>query len=102
MKKAKAEQFVDHVQNALIMKRQARGRETTAVWSVLYELEQASHAAMYIPDSLSPEDAAREFVQFLIAMDTRERDLTDIPTWLHAFVIAELEPSVSANGTEAV
>jgi hypothetical protein len=97
MKKAKAEQFIDFVQNALILGRRTRGRTTTAVWSVLYDLEQASHAAVYIPDSLSAEDAAREFVQFLAEMESREYDPKKTPAWLHGFVMAEIETSASTN-----
>lgn len=102
MKKAKAEQFIDCVQNALILGRRTSGHTTTTAWSVLYDLEQASHAAVYIPHSLSAEDAAREFIEFLSEMDQGRPVFKTTPSWLHAFVVAELDPALSAHDFKAV
>ena len=96
--KTKAERFIDHVQNALIQSKRmsASSSSVTAVWSLLRELEQASRAAVHIPESISAEDAARQFIQFLSEIDTLTSDPNDAPAWLHAYVIAELEASSPA------
>ena len=58
--KTKAERFIDHVQAALIRSKRTVtfSPAVTAMWSLLRELEQASHAAIYIPETLSAEEAA--------------------------------------------
>jgi len=91
--KTKAERFIDHVQDALIQSKPTATNvaPVTAVWSLLRELEQASRASVYIPESVSAEDAAREFVQFLFEIDSLVSDPNDAPAWLRAYVIAELE-----------
>ena len=91
--KTKAERFIDHVQSALIQSKHpvANAPAVTAVWSLLRELEQASHAAVHIPDSLSAEEAAHQFVRFLSEIDPNGSDPNDAPAWLREYVIAELE-----------
>jgi hypothetical protein len=93
--KTKAERFIDHVQNALIQGRRVtpHASAVTAVWSLLRELEQASRAAVYIPESVTPEEAAAQFVRFLSEIDTSSSDPNDAPPWLREYVIAELETS---------
>jgi len=95
--KTKAERFIDHVQSALIRTRHtvASGATVTAAWSLLRELEQASRAAVYIPDVVTAEEAARAFVGFLYDDDSPARDPSDAPDWLRAYVIGELEMSVA-------
>ena len=95
--KTKAERFIDHVQSALIQNKHTvtNAPAVTAVWSLLQELEQASRAAVYIPETLSAEEAARQFVSFLYEFDSVAPDPTDAPDWLRAYVIGELEMSVS-------
>jgi len=97
--KTKAERFIDHVQNLLIQNKHtaANAPAVTAVWSLLRELEQASRAAVYIPETVSARDAAFEFVHFLSAIDTTDSDPNDAPAWLRAYVIAELETSGSTE-----
>ncbi|MFT3870967.1 MAG: hypothetical protein QM715_21140 [Nibricoccus sp.] len=97
--KTKAERFIDHVQSALIQSRHTtvQAPAVTAVWSLLKELEQASHAAVYIPEDLSPEDAAQQFVSFLYEDDAFAPDPADAPPWLRSYVIAELEMSCSEH-----
>jgi hypothetical protein len=93
--KTKAERFIDHVQNLLIQNKHtaANAPAVTAVWSLLQELEQASRAAVYVPDLISAQDAAFQFVHFLAAIDSPASDPNDAPAWLRAYVIAELETS---------
>jgi hypothetical protein len=95
--KTKAERFIDHVQSALIQTRHtmASTPAVTAVWSLLRELEQASRAAVFIPETVTAEEAAREFVSFLYEEDSLAPDPSDAPEWLRAYVIGELELSVS-------
>jgi len=95
--KTKAERFIDHVQSALIQTRHSivSASSVTAVWSLLRELEQASRATVYIPDTVTAEQAAREFVSFLYEDDLFAPDPSDAPEWLRAYVIGELEMSVS-------
>ncbi|MFT3781694.1 MAG: hypothetical protein QM790_06710 [Nibricoccus sp.] len=97
--KTKAERFIDHVQSALIKGRHMtiQAPAVTAVWSLLKELEQASRAAVYIPETLSPEEAARQFVSFLYQDDSAAPDPSDAPAWLRSYVIAELEMSCSEH-----
>ncbi len=97
--KTKAERFIDHVQSLLIQSKHpaANTSAVTVVWSLLKELEQASRATMYIPDTLSAEEAAREFARFLYDTDPLvAADPADAPAWLRAYVIAELEMSVTS------
>jgi hypothetical protein len=93
--KTKAERFIDHVQSALIRSRSTitYSPAVTAVWSLLKELEHASHAAVYIPETLSPEEAAEQFVSFLYEDDDAAPDPDDAPAWLRSYVISELEMS---------
>lgn len=93
--KTKAERFIDHVQNALIRSRHmvTSGPAVTAVWSLLRELEQASRAAVYIPEALTAEEAAQQFVRFLYDDASGAPDPSDAPPWLRSYVIAELEMS---------
>jgi hypothetical protein len=95
--KTKAERFIDHVQSALIQSRHpiACAPTVTAAWSLLRELEQASRAAVYIPEMVTAEEAAREFVRFLYEEDLLAPDPSDAPEWLRAYVIGELELSAS-------
>lgn len=97
--KTKAERFIDHVQSLLIQSRHpfAQVPAVTAMWSLLKELEQASHATMYIPETLSAEEAAREFVRFLYDVDLVAPDPADAPAWLRSYVIAELEMAVETH-----
>lgn len=97
MSKAKAEQFIDYVQNALILGRRtiAGVAPTTMVWSLLHELEQASRAAPYIPEQLAAEVAAREFVKFISDPQQPDDDFSSTPLWLREFLLAELR-----NATE--
>jgi len=91
--KTKAERFIDHVQSTLIQSKHpvTNAPAVTAVWSLLRELEQASHAAVHIPDSISPEEAACQFVRFLSEIEPNGSDPNDAPAWLREYVIAELE-----------
>jgi hypothetical protein len=93
--KTKAERFIDHVQHALIRSRHmvVRVPTVTAVWSLLKELEQASRAAVYIPDTMTAEEAADQFVRFLYDEGALAPDPADAPHWLRTYVIAELETS---------
>jgi hypothetical protein len=95
--KTKAERFIDHVQNALIQTRHstACASRVTAAWSLIRELEQASRAAVYIPEAVTAEEAGREFVRFLYEEDSLASDPSDAPDWLRAYVIGELELSAS-------
>ena len=95
--KTKAERFIDYVQSALIQNRHTvpSAPAVTAEWTLLTELEQASRAAMYIPDTLPVDEAALDFVRFLFETDTIAPDPADAPEWLRAYVIGELEMSVS-------
>lgn len=97
--KTKAERFIDHVQSALIQSRHTtvQAPAVTAVWSLLKELEQASRAAVYIPEDLSAEEAAQHFVSFLYEDDAYAPDPADAPPWLRSYVIAELEMSCSEH-----
>lgn len=97
--KTKAERFIDHVQSALIKNRSTitYSPAVAAVWSLLRELEQASHASVYIPDEVSPEEAADQFVRFLYDDDAAAPDPDEAPPWLRSYVIAELEMSCSAH-----
>lgn len=97
MSKAKAEQFIDYVQNALILGRRtlAGVAPTTMVWSLLHELEQASRAAIYIPEDVTAEEAAREFVRFVTDPEQPSTDFESTPSWLREFLLAELR-----NATE--
>ena len=97
--KTKAERFIDHVQSTLIKSRPtaASVSTVTAAWSLLQELERASRAAIYIPEVLSAEDAADEFVRFLYDGDPAAPDPADAPPWLRTYVIAELELSCSEH-----
>jgi len=97
--KTKAERFIDHVQSLLIQCKQpaANSPAVTAAWSLLRELEQASRAAMYLPELHSPEDAAREYVRFLYDVEVLAPDPVDAPAWLRTYVIAELEMAVSTH-----
>jgi len=91
--KTKAERFIDYVQSALIQSKHpvANAPAVTAVWSLLRELEQASHAAVHIPDSISAEEAAGQFVRFLSEIEPNGANPDDVPAWLREYVIAELE-----------
>lgn len=93
--KTKAERFIDHVQSALIRNRSTitSSPAIAAAWSLLRELEQASRAAVYIPDALSAEEAADQFVRFLYEDDAIAPDPDEAPAWLRSYVIAELEMS---------
>ena len=95
--KTKAERFIDHVQSALIQNKHTAttAPAVTAVWSLLRELEQASRAAVHIPESLSAEEAAHQFVDFLYEIDSLAPDPSDAPAWLRSYVISELELSDS-------
>jgi hypothetical protein len=97
--KTKAERFIDHVQSALVQNKHpvANAPAVTAVWSLLRELEQASHAAVHIPDTLSAEEAAYQFVRFLSEIDSNGSDPNDAPAWLREYVIAELETASPAE-----
>lgn len=97
--KTKAERFIDHVQSALIKSKHTvtHAPAVTAVWSLLRELEQASRAAVYIPETLSAEEAAQQFVSFLYEEDSLAPDPADAPPWLRSYVIAELEMSSSEH-----
>ena len=97
--KTKAERFIDHVQSALIQSRHTtvQAPAVTAVWSLLKELEQASHAAVYIPEDLPAEDAAQQFVSFLYEDDAYAPDPADAPPWIRSYVIAELEMSCTEH-----
>lgn len=93
--KTKAERFIDHVQSALITNRSTSTYAPTVVaaWSLLTELEQASRAAVYIPEVLSAEEAAKQFVRFLYEDDADAPSPIDAPPWLRSYVISELELS---------
>ena len=93
--KTKAERFIDHVQSALIKNRSTvtSSPAFAAAWSLLRELEQASRAAVYIPDMLPAEEAADQFVRFLYEDDAAAPDPDEAPAWLRSYVIAELEMS---------
>lgn len=95
--KTKAERFIDHVQNALIQNKHTTSTApaVVAAWSLIRELEQASRAAIHIPDTLSAEEAARDFVSFLYEIDSLAPEPDDAPAWLRSYVIAELEMSAS-------
>jgi hypothetical protein len=97
--KTKAERFIDHVQSALIRNRSTvtYSPAVAAVWSLLRELEQASHAAVFIPETLSAEEAAEQFVRFLYEDDAAAPDPDDVPHWLRTYVIAELEMSCAEH-----
>ena len=97
--KTKAEIFSDHVRSILMrsMHPVKNAPAVTAVWSLLRELEQASRAAAHIPKTLSAEEAARQFVNFIYEIDAITPDSVDAPTWLRSYVIAELEISVSGS-----
>ena len=92
--KTKAERFIDQVQSVLIQSKHT-GAYAPAMWSLLRELEQASRAAIHIPESLSAEEAAQQFVSFLYEVDSLAPDPADAPDWLRSYVIGELELSVS-------
>lgn len=93
--KTKAERFIDHVQSALIRSKRTitLSPAAAAMWSLLRELEQASHAAVYIPETLPAEEAADQYVRFLYEDDAAAPDPDDAPHWLRTYVIAELEMS---------
>jgi len=97
--KTKAERFIDHVQSLLIQSKHpvANAPAVTAVWSLLRELEQASRAALHIPEWVSPEEAASQFVRFLSEIEPNGTDPNDAPAWLREYVIAELETTSPAE-----
>ncbi len=97
--KTKAERFIDHVQSMLIQSKHPFEHATsvTTAWSLLKELELASRAALYVPETLLAEDAARDFVRFLYEDDAFAPDPVDAPVWLRTYVIAELEMSISPH-----